>query len=112
MGRTVTRVGRALAAALLAVLALTAVHGAASTAAPSTATAGGAASIGAAVVHQAVPVAAPDSDRDLPVPVPDQGASADLAARGPAIGQTEDHRMAEPSGSPPSRAPPSTRTSR
>jgi hypothetical protein len=108
----VTVIGRALAAALLAVLALTSVHGAASTAVPTGAIANGAASIGAAVVPHSAPVAAPDSDRDLLLPVPDRGAGADLAPDGSTPYQDETHRTAAPSDPHPSRAPPSTPTSR
>jgi len=64
-----TAIGRVLAATLLAMLALTSVHGAGSTAAPTGAIAHGPASIGAAVVHAAPAPATQDHRLDLsPVP--------------------------------------------
>ncbi|BCB87763.1 hypothetical protein [Phytohabitans suffuscus] len=65
-GAAAAVVGRVLAVALLAVLALTSVHGAASTAAPVGAIAQGPASIGAAVVvHVAPAMATQDHRPDL-----------------------------------------------
>ncbi|MFC0529136.1 hypothetical protein [Phytohabitans kaempferiae] len=63
-------VGRVLAAALLAVLALTSVHGAASSVAPVGAMAQGPASIVAALVQAAPCVASCDQRLDLKSPVP------------------------------------------
>jgi hypothetical protein len=67
-----TAVGRVVAAALLAILALTSVHGAASTAAPAGAIAHGPASVGAAVVQAAPAAATQDHRLDL-TPVPENG---------------------------------------
>ncbi|BCB82365.1 hypothetical protein GCM10022251_47860 [Phytohabitans flavus] len=88
MRGTAGAVGRVLAAALLAVLALTSVHGAASTAAPAGAIAHGPASIGAAVVHAAPALATHDHRLDLtPVPgnaLPPPAEGAPAAAAEPA----------------------------
>jgi len=104
--RVKAAVGRLLAAALLAVLALTSVHGAASTAAPATAIAHGPASIGAAVVHLAPAMATPDHRLDLtPVPgnaLPPPAEGAPAAAADPGEGRP----VAVTAAPPPSRAPP------
>ncbi|MDQ7907385.1 hypothetical protein RB614_22980 [Phytohabitans sp. ZYX-F-186] len=104
--RGTAAVGRVLAAALLAVLALTSVHGSSSMAAPAGAIAHGPASIGAAVVHAAPAMATQDHRLDL-TPVPGN-ALLPHAERAPAA-------VADPGVTPPvdgasaphpSRAPP------
>jgi len=102
-----TVIGRLVAAALLAVLTVTSVLGAASTAAPAGAIAHGPASIGAAVVQHATTVAAPDRDLQVPVPQPVRMPEPDPAAGGEATAPAV--RPATPVASPhTSRAPPST----
>jgi hypothetical protein len=97
---------RGVAAFLFALLTLTSVHGAASTAAPAGAIAHGPASIGAAVVHAAPVPVTDDHQLDLS-PVPGKAFAPDA--------EGEPAAAAEPDAAPPavvtsaphsSRAPP------
>ncbi|GAA4447638.1 hypothetical protein [Phytohabitans houttuyneae] len=106
MRGTAAAVGRVLAAALLAVLALTSVHGAASTAAPVGAIAHGPASIGAAVVHTAPAMATHDQRLDL-TPVPNNALPPGADAAPAAVAEPDPALPAAVASAPhSSRAPP------